>query len=92
MQKGDKLGIGNKIETACLKCLELSIESALIAKNEKHPILKKLQIQTEILKRLIRLMHELDIIKIKDYLSLQKQLQEISKMANGWIKYLQKRS
>lgn len=34
-------------------------------------------------------MQELGIIEQKKYLELELDLQEISKMANGWIKYLQ---
>lgn len=34
-------------------------------------------------------MHELKIIEDRPYIVLEAQLQEISKMATGWIKYLQ---
>ncbi|MBU1180366.1 hypothetical protein KJ885_05465 [Patescibacteria group bacterium] len=43
------------------------------------------------MKKFIRLMHELNLIQLKNYLLLQKQLQEISKMATGWMKYSQKK-
>lgn len=32
-------------------------------------------------------MQELHAVEMKDYLSLESALQEISKMLNGWIKY-----
>lgn len=34
-------------------------------------------------------MNELKIIENKSYIILEGQLQEISKMASGWIKYLE---
>ena len=42
----------------------------------------------ELLKRLIRIAGELNIIQNNKYLELESDLQEISKMTNGWIKYL----
>jgi hypothetical protein len=43
----------------------------------------------ETLKQLVRLTSDLEIIDMKKYLTLESELQEISKMTNGWIKYLQ---
>jgi hypothetical protein len=72
----------------------LSIEAALLPKveiNKKIPIVKKLQIKIEIPKQLIRLEMELGIISEKTYLVLQEKLQEISRMATGWLEYLQEK-
>lgn len=74
-----------------MDCLKLSIEAALSPKDKKFAILNDLKIQIEVLKHLVRLINELDIIKINSYLEFQAQLQEISKMAAGWIKYSEKR-
>jgi hypothetical protein len=87
--KRDRFGILTKIEEYCLSCFCLSIEAALSAKNEKLPILKKVRLNLEILKRLIRITNELGAIDFQKYIFLQKQLEEISKMASGWIKYLE---
>jgi len=70
-----------------LDCLCLSIEAALSAKNGKAPILKKIRLNLEILKRLIRITDELGAIDFQKYIFLQKQLEEISKMTSGWLKY-----
>ncbi len=43
------------------------------------------------LKQLIRLEDELDIINDNVYILWQENLQEISKMTSGWIKYLQQK-
>ncbi len=51
-------------------------------------IVSKLRVKIETLKQLVRLQNELTIISDKTYLALQNQLQEISKMATGWQKYL----
>ena len=72
----------------------MSIEAALLPKveiNKKIPIVKKLQIKIEIPKQLIRLEMELGIISEKTYLVLQEKLQEISRMATGWLEYLQEK-
>jgi len=58
-----------------------------LAKNEKLPILKKIRLNLEILKRLIRVANELGAINFQKYIFLQKQLEEISKMTAGWVKY-----
>lgn len=67
---------------------ELAVSAALEAKQSKLSLLNALRIKIEILKRLIRLEHELNIITNKVYIKLEKELQEISKMTSGWIKLL----
>jgi len=57
-------------------------------KNNKLPILNSARIKIEVLKRLIRIIQELNIIEKKKYIELELDLQEISKMVTGWIKYL----
>ena len=58
------------------------------SKNNKLPILNLARIKIEVLKRLIRITQELNIIEKKKYIDLESDLQEISKMVTGWIKYL----
>jgi len=52
---------------------------------------QELKIKIEVSKRLIRLMSELNIITQKKYITLETNLQEISKMAANWYKYLIKK-
>lgn len=92
LNKADKLGIRAKTEQVCLNCLHLSTEAAFLPREEKMSVVKKLKIEIEILKQLIRLEMELNIINEKVYLTFQEKLQEISRMASGWINYLQKRT
>jgi len=90
--KKDRFGIYLKIENICLETTTLIINASLEIKTNKLPILNSARIKIEILKRLIRISHELNIIGRKKYIELESDLQEISKMANGWIKYLLKKS
>lgn len=78
-----------KIEQLCLDIMSLSIEAAIMTGTAKIPVLRKIKIEIEVLKRLVRLENELNIINTNKYLKIESQLIEISKMANGWIKYLE---
>lgn len=89
MQKSDKLGIHQTIQEKCLKILSNTIDVALRSKFEKVLLLAEIRRDTETLKHLIRLEHELGIIKDKTYLSISKMLEGISMMATGWQKSLQ---
>jgi len=86
--KKDRFGIYLKIENICLEIINLVITASLENKSNKLPILNSARIKIEVLKRLIRIVYELKIIEGKIYISLESDLQEISKMTNGWIKYL----
>ncbi|TSC91622.1 MAG: Uncharacterized protein CEN90_420 [Parcubacteria group bacterium Licking1014_17] len=86
--KRDRLGICAKIESICLDLINLLISAAFESKDRKLSFLTIARVKTEILKRLVRLAHEIDVIKSVNYIELESQLQEISKMINGWIKYL----
>ncbi len=88
LSKRDKLGIYSKIENGCIEIFSLSIESALRSKGEKVELIKNLHIKIEILKHLIRISFETQIIKDKTYFNLETKLQEISKMATGWLKFV----
>lgn len=86
--KKDRFGIYLKIENLCLETLILIITAALEMKFNKFPILNSARIKIEVLKRLFRVAAELKIVNGKQYIEFELALQEISKMTNGWIKYL----
>ena len=88
LPKKDRFGIWLKIENICLEIINLIIAASFEAKTNKSSLLKSSRIKIEILKRLLRVTYELNIIENKKYLNLELDLQEISKMTNGWIKYL----
>lgn len=77
-----------KIETSILNVLSLGIEASLLHQKEKVGHLLELRRDAETVKRLVRVANELKIIETKDYVSLSADLQQVSKMANGWIKSL----
>ena len=86
--KRDKFGIYLKIENICLDTLQVAINAALKSKEEKKPLLLDLHLKVENLKHLIRICHDLKILETTPYIYLEEKLQEISKMALGWLKYV----
>ncbi|MBI4119127.1 MAG: four helix bundle protein [Parcubacteria group bacterium] len=88
INKRDKFGIWLKIENSCLETLRLVIKASFTNKLTKLPLLDLARTEIEVLKRFITIAHELKIIQTQNYLGLESDLQEISKMANGWIRYL----
>ncbi|MEK7193345.1 MAG: four helix bundle protein [Patescibacteria group bacterium] len=86
--KRDHFGIHLKIEQLCLDILELSISAALEIKEKKSFLLSNARIKNEVLKRLLRNARELSIIHERQYINIEKELIEISKMINGWLKFL----
>ncbi len=88
MSKRDKLGIWLKIEKTCLETVQLIITASIESKLTKITTLNTARTKVELLKRLLRITSELGIIPAGKYLETESDLQEISKMTNGWIKYL----
>lgn len=84
----DRFGIYSKIENIAVDCLELAIAAALTERDKKDVLVKKLKIEIETAKRLTRIIWELKIITDKKYLLFEQKLQQISKMASGWLRYL----
>jgi hypothetical protein len=76
------------VEKICIGMLALSLKASLKTKAGKQEPIRELRTNTETLKNLIRVESELKIIQEKQYLSLEEKLQEISKEASGWEKYV----
>ena len=87
MPKQDRFGLWAKIENLVLEILTALIESGWISRQQKLPLLETARLKIETAKHLIRVANECKIIDDPFYLELQNQLQEISKMANGWLRY-----
>jgi four helix bundle protein len=77
-----------KIEDATLELFSLAITASLEKRDSKLNFLNPARIKVEVLKRLFRLCNELHIVENNRYIEFENDLQEISKMINGWIKYL----
>jgi len=88
LSKRDRFGIYLKIENICLEIIDLSLIASFESRDNKFSFLNSTRIKIEVLKRFFRISHELKIINSKNYIALELDLQEISKMTNGWIKYL----
>ncbi|PIU75351.1 MAG: hypothetical protein COS76_01350 [Candidatus Portnoybacteria bacterium CG06_land_8_20_14_3_00_39_12] len=86
--KKDRFGLYLKIENTCLDIFKFVISACFETKTNKLFLLRQARINIEILKRFIRMAGDLKITQRKDYLNMEIMLQEISKMTNGWIKYL----
>lgn len=68
--------------------MDLLISASLETKSNKSRVLSNARTKVEIIKRLIRLTNDLKIVDTKKYIDIESELQEISRMINGWIKYL----
>jgi len=89
--KRDRFGLFAQAEQEVLLAFKLSIKAALLPAGEKQPIIKDVRISIDTAKRLVRLCQELGIIEEKMYFSIQEKLIEASKMAAGWLVYMEKR-
>ncbi|MEK7616276.1 MAG: four helix bundle protein [Patescibacteria group bacterium] len=90
ISKQDRHGIYSKLDALILDAIALAIKARFQTGIEKVPTLKDLRTNIEILKRMVRLMQELDIIGLSLYQAFEEELQEISKETNGWIGSFQK--
>ena len=89
--KRERFGIFARIESLAIECLGLATKAALAHEAQKVAPLKELRVTIDILKRLIRLCEELNIIEEKKYFSMQEKLIEASKMAHGWLLYVERK-
>ena len=88
ISKRDEFGIYLRIEITCLELLAQITQATFETKLNKTVVLNKARIHAELLKQLFRITGDLNIIPAFKYIEFESDLQEISKMINGWIKYL----
>jgi len=67
--------------------MEMVTKVSLLSKQEKLETLQTISSKIDLLKILLRLANENKSMSIKPYLSLEESLQEIGKMAGGWLRY-----
>ena len=89
--KRERFGLYARVENTILTCLTLSIEAALAEPPVKIRPIKELRIALAVTKRLIRLCQELEVIEEKKYFFLQDKVIEASKMAAGWLAYMERK-
>lgn len=88
LTKRDKLGIHTRIEHTTLEIISNIIGASFANKEIKLVSLEQARISLEVLKHLIRTEYDLKIINDKTYFRIEGILIEISKMNNGWIRYI----
>ena len=71
-----------------MEAFTLTVGAVYMSKHEKGPVLERVRAAIEKIKQLIRVAYEIKSLEERNYLRFAAMLQEISKMANGWIKYL----
>ena len=85
--KTKRYTLGQKLDSLSLEIFELIFKISLYPKEQKIEILINISSKIDLLKILLRLAHDNKSLSTKSYLSLQESLQEIGKMAGGWLRY-----
>ena len=85
LPKFERYTLGEKIESSILEAVELIVIANNSPKFEKERYLIRTNGKIEILKLLYRLALNCGILEQTKYLTVQKDLQEAGKMAQGWI-------
>lgn len=80
--------LGQKIDQITLDIFELIFKTNVSAKDQKTEIMQNVSSKIDLLKILIRLAYDNKDLKTASYLNLQENLQEIGRMAGGWLRYL----
>jgi len=87
----ERLGIGQRIDTAFLSILELIFNSSYLPPEQKILTLGKAIGILDNLKFLIQIAWENKLIQTVKYASLGEQLQEIGRQLGGWRKGLRQK-
>lgn len=83
--KNQRFVLGQQIERTAIKSLKLIIKANY--SREKTPFLSKASIEINLLLILIRLSKDLHFLSKRQYEFVTCQIDEISKMIGGWLKY-----
>ncbi len=84
----DRYSLGQKIENFTLLTFESVILASTNQGEAKLPFIEKAIAYTNLIKILIRLAKDINILKMDRYLQLEKSLLEIGRMLGGWKKSL----
>ena len=85
--KRDRYSLGQKLDNIVLEIFEQISKISLVSKEQKIETLQSISTKLDLLKILLRFSHDNKSLNTKTYLSLEEQLQEIGKMAGGWLRY-----
>lgn len=83
--KSQRFVLGQRVESAMLEILEKII--AANSSRYKLPYLKKISVELDTLRILMRLSKDLHFISIRQYEFAAVKINEIGKMLGGWMKF-----
>jgi hypothetical protein len=87
IDKRERFGIWKDIEKIARETYALLIDASFAPHATKSLALSQARTKIEIIKRLIRLTHQLKIVDDKPYSVLITHLENISRQVGGWIKF-----
>lgn len=79
-----KYTVGEKLKNETLQLIVLVYRAN--SSRSKVEIIQEAREQVELIRVLIRLMHELKQINIKSFVNINKQIESVSKQLTGWQK------
>ncbi len=84
----DRYVLGQKVENLTLETLQLIILAGISEKNKKLPFIEKSIALVDLIKIMLRLAKDINVLDSKKYLQLENFLHEIGRMLGGWRKSL----
>lgn len=84
----DRYVLGQKAEILTLEVIQTIILAGINQKDKKLPLIEKSIALVDLLKIMLRLSKDVNILDSKKYLQLASCLQEIGRMLGGWRKSL----
>ncbi len=82
--RSQKFTLGDRIVNLALDTLELLIEATYT--RNRLTLLRKVNVQLEKLRFLIRLSHDFKLISTRQYTYISGEIDEVGKLVGGWIK------
>jgi hypothetical protein len=86
ISKQDRYTIFLRCENVILEIIEGILEASQLSKDKKLPILEKVSLKLNFLRVFIRLMKDVKSINLKNYATMEENVDEIGRMLGGWIK------
>ncbi len=83
-----KFSLGERMQNLASELMEILVEAYYSPRDQKKALLARANIKIEILRRYLRLAYELGLYSSKVYERLAASLNEIGRMAGGWLKSL----
>ncbi|MBK7409856.1 MAG: diversity-generating retroelement protein Avd [Saprospirales bacterium] len=90
LPRDQKFLLGDRIQNLAGDVLEQLIEAFYLPKDQKGPILRKVNINLEKLRHFFRLCFELGYINSTQLKHWNDPVQELGRMVGGWLKTLEK--